>query len=230
MSFTAKDVLWAARTALQDAKNTKWTLEELRVYLNDGLKDIAFNKPTACSESVELGLSEGTYQELADGSQMLRVIRNITSDAGTTPRTAGSIITPIDREVLDTQLPGWHDTTIVPFSATVTHVISDEMNPRVFYVYPGNDGTGLIEAIVSTVPAEVVAPANPLDIESYTAVVDVPDLYENVLRDYVLFRAYQKDSGLPGAAERSVFYQQSYMQALGMRQQIESMANVNTDA
>lgn len=227
MSFTAKDVLWACRTALLDANNTRWTLEELRVYLNAGLKEIAFHKPTAVSENTVIDLDEGTYQELADGSQLLRVVRNITAEGP--PRVAGKNITPIDRSILDSQVPGWHQTSVVPFSATVTHVMTDEMNPRVFYVYPGNTGLGKIEAIISTVPAPVAAPADPLDIDQYSASIDLPDLYENVLRDYVLYRAFQKDVDVPGAAQRSTMHQQNWMSALGMRQQVEMLANINTD-
>lgn len=229
MSFTARDILWAVRTALQDTSNTRWTLEEMRVYLNDGLKEIALYKPTATSEMRVMALASGTYQTLPDGVNLLRVIRNITSAVDATPRIAGKIITPIDRAVLDAQFPGWHDTTVVPFSATVLHVMSDEMNPRAFYVYPGNDGTGRIEAIVSTVPAEVAAPANPLDIDGYTATIDLPDLYENVLRTYVLYRCYEKDSGIPGSAQRAVAHYQQFANALGIKQQVENIANINTD-
>lgn len=229
MSFTAKDILWSVRVALQDANSTRWTLEELRVYLNDGLKLIAYLKPTAVSKHKRIALGAGTYQELPDGEHLLRVTRNITSLEGATPRTGGPVITPIDRSILDAQFRNWHDNAVVPFAKTVTHVMMDEMNPRAYYVYPGNDGTGAIEAIVSTVPTEVAAPADPLNIDNYTALVDLPDLYENPLRDYVLSRAYEKDAGLPAAAARAQAYRASFQSALGMKQQVENVANINTD-
>jgi hypothetical protein len=50
-----------------------------------------------------------------------------------------------------------------------------------------------------------------------------------VRRDYVLHRAFQKDVDVPGAAQRSQMYLQSFMQSLGLRQQVEMMANPNTD-
>lgn len=229
MSFTAKDILWSVRTTLQDANNRRWTLEELRVYINDGTKQIAYFKPSAVSKTKRIALASGTYQELPDGEHMLRVIRNLTSADGVTPRVAGPVITPIDRSILDAQFANWHSTSVVPFSAIVTHVMADEMNPRVFYVYPGNDGNGAIEAIVSTMPTEVAAPANPLDIDSYTATIDLPGLYENVLRDYVLARAYEKDAAIPGAAQRSAAYRQAFNDAMGLKTQLEGVNNINTD-
>lgn len=229
MSFTAKDVLQAASTTLQDSNNRRWSLDELRGYLNDGLKQIAFFKPSAVSETKRIAMQEGTYQELPDGEHLLRVTRNITSAADETPRVGGPIITPIDRSMIDMQFANWHDSTEVPFSATVMHVMMDEENPRSFYVYPGNDGTGAIEAVVSTVPAMIAAPASPTNIASYTATVDIPTLYEGALRDYVLSRAYEKDAAIPGAAQRAAAYRQSFNGAVGMKTQVETANSINTD-
>jgi hypothetical protein len=229
MSFTARDILWAVQTTLQDAANRRWTLEELRVYLNDGIKQIAFLKPSAVSKTKRVAMQEGTYQELPDGEHLLRVTRNITSAVDVTPRVAGPVITPIDRSILDAQFQNWHDEATVPFSATVTHVMMDEENPRAFYVYPGNDGNGAIEAVVSTVPTMVAAPTNPLSLDSYTTVVDLPTLYENPLRDYVLSRAFEKDAAIPGAMQRAAAYRQSFNNSLGVKMQVENANNINTD-
>lgn len=229
MSFTARDILWSVQTTLQDAGNRRWTLEELRVYLNEGLRQIAYFKPSAVSKTKRIALSEGTYQELPDGQHLLRVIRNITSADGVTPRAGGNVVTPIDRSILDAQFANWHDSSIVPYSEIVSHVMVDEENPRAFYVYPGNDGSGAIEAVVSTVPDEVPAPSNPLDINSYTGTIDIPTLYENVLRDYILSRAFEKDAAIPAAMQRSAAYRQSFNAALGVKSQVESANNINTD-
>lgn len=229
MPITARDILWAAKVTLQDANNTRWTLEEMRVYLNDGLRFIAFHKPNAVTETALVELDEGTYQRLAEGQTLVRVIRNITSAADATPRVGGKPITPIDRAILDAQFPGWHDTNTIPYSATVTHVMSDPMDASAFYVYPGNTGAGRIEAIVTTLPDEVAAPGDPLDIDAYTAQIDIDAIYKNPLRDYVLSRCYEKDNGVPASAQRAVLYKQSVLSALGLKGQAEMIANVNTD-
>lgn len=230
MTFTAKDVLQPVVTTLQDSSNRRWSLDELRIYLNDGLREIALLKPSAVSESKRITLQEGTLQELPDGEYLLRVIRNITSADGAAIRTAGPAITTIDRSMLDMQFSNWHDSAVVPFSATVLHVMIDEENPRRYYVYPGNDGTGVIEAVVSTIPAPVSATATPTDIDTYgSKTVDIPDLYQSALRDYILSRAYEKDAAIPGAAQRAVAYRQAFNATIGAKQQVEMANTINTD-
>lgn len=230
MALTAQDVLSRARTVLQDAGSTRWLLPELLDWINDGLRSVALYKPTAISETKVLELDEGTYQELAPGQQLLRARRNITSAAGATPRVGGPVITPIAREILDAQNPNWHDNNSVPFSATVRHIMSDVMDPRVFYVFPGNDGTGKIEATVSKEPAglEIASGADANDIASYTMELPISPIYLDPLLDFVLYRAFSKDMQLAGSAQRSVAHYQNFMNALNLRQEVEKQANVNT--
>ena len=40
-------------------------------------------------------------------------------------------------------------------------------------------------------------------IEKYVAPVDLPDIYQTILLDLVLFRAFSKDSAAPDAAQRA---------------------------
>ena len=228
MPFTAQEILQDVRNTLQDTDFTRWTLNELRLYLNDGLREIAFHKPTACSDTVELSMSAGTLQTLGEGQSLIRAIRNITSAPGANPRVGGMIISPTSRAVLDSQFANWHDTNSVPFSDTVVHVVFDPMAPREFYVYPGNDGTGLIEAVIGLIPDAIAAPANPNDIAEYTANVDIDYIYKSVLRDYILSRCFEKDSASQAAAQRAVAHKNSFMQALGVKQQIDSTAQINT--
>lgn len=228
MALTAKDVLSRARIVLQDAGSTRWLLPELLDWLNDGLRSIALYKPSAISVTKVLELDEGTYQELAEGQQLLRVTRNITSATGTSPRVGGPVITPIAREILDAQLPNWHDTNSVPFSDTVRHVMSDIMDPRAFYVFPGNDGTGKIEATVSKEPTPITVAGDANDIDNYTEAIPISPIYIDPLIDFVLYRAFSKDMQFAGSAERSIAHYQNFQNALGVRQQTENMANVNT--
>jgi len=228
MPITAQDVLTRARAVLQDAGSTRWLLPELLDWINDGLRSIALYKPSAISETTVLELQEGTYQELAEGQQLLRAARNITSAVGATPRVGGPVITPIAREILDAQNPNWHDTGSVPFSATVRHVMSDLMDPRIFYLYPGNDGTGKIEATVSKEPAPIAATGDVNDIFSYAVDLPISPIYLDPLLDFVLYRAFSKDMQLAGSAQRSVAHYQNFMNALNLRQQVENLSNVNT--
>jgi hypothetical protein len=203
MTFQAKDVMKRASTILQDEDAVRWTAPELHAYLNDGLREIVSIKPNALSKTVNLQLQTGTLQSLpTEYTVFSRVTRNMT-----TPTTGGKAIRALaKREIMDSHMPSWQDPAVMPFAKSVVHVIHDLADPRSYYVVPGNDGTGLIEAVVGAMPQPNAAPAgvtDQLEVDNYTNVVDMPDIYQNALIDYVLYRAYSKDSRMAGAAQRS---------------------------
>lgn len=222
MAFQARDVIRRTMIMLQDGGGVRWPVPELCDWLDDGLREIALQKPTATSTTAVLALVEGTKQELpAQYHKLLAVVRNVS----------GRVVTPAVREVFDMQFPGWHDTTVLPFSATVMHVIDDMFDQKAFYVVPGNTGTGEVEAIVSKLPAKIVRPTganSPLDIDAYTGEVDMPDIYQNALVDYTAYRAFSKDINVPGAAQRAQAHYQLFQQALGIKSQVEMAQNVDT--
>ena len=200
MPFAARDVMKRAATTLQDVDGVRWPATELHGYLNDGLREIVALKPNANTKTVTLSLASGTLQTLpAQYTVLSRVVRNIDS-AG----TGGRAVRPIaDRSIMDAQIPGWQHSEVLPFAKTVVHVIHDMVNPRAFCVVPGNNGAGQIEAVVGAIPAAVPLPASPTSFDDYTATVDIPDLYQNALVDYMLYRAHSKDNGMPNAAARA---------------------------
>ncbi|SDX73928.1 phage adaptor protein [Roseicitreum antarcticum] len=222
MAFQARDVMRRATIMLQDGGGVRWPAPELCDWLDDGAREIALQKPTATASTAVLELVEGTKQSLPEGyHKLLAVVRNV----------AGRVVTPAVREVFDTQIPGWHDTAVLPFSATVMHVVDDMFDQSVFYVVPGNTGTGEVEAIVSRLPEKITRPSGGssiLDLDSYTAAVAVPDIYQNALVDYVCYRAFSKDINVAGAAQRAQAHYQLFQQALGIKSQVEMAQNVDT--
>ncbi|MGP9790695.1 phage adaptor protein [Roseinatronobacter sp. NSM] len=220
MAFTARQVIQTAQATLQDAGAVRWVLPELLNYLNAGTREIALQKPTATSVTTTMNLVSGTKQTLPEGyHRLLGAIQNVGN---------GRVIKPIMREILDQHMPGWHSNTTLPFNGTVQHIIDDMFDTSVFYVCPGNDGTGEIEVIMSRLPAPIPAPSSPMDIESYTADVMVPDIYENCLVDYVCYRAFSKDIAVAGAAQRAQAHYQLFQQSLGIKTQVDMAQNVDT--
>lgn len=227
----AKDILQRASITLHDSGSVRWPLPELLLYLNDAMEELALHKPNAVTQTVELTLGKGTWQTVVDPHiSLVRVIRNLaTLDASASKRTGGIAITVTERMALDLVMPGWQDPSVLAQSAVVNHIIQDLADPRSFYVVPGNDGTGTIEAVVAVKPAAIVEPGNPLDIASYAIdITDVPMIFKNALTDYVLYRAYSKDSTDPGAAQRSQAHYQLFANAIGLKQQTDAITNVNT--
>lgn len=219
MPFQAKDVMHSASVTLQDFGNVHWTAPELHTYLNDALREIVALKPNAKSGTVTLELATGTLQTLPDEYTVLsRVTRNLVlgHDEVGGPTGGKAIRTLARREIIDSQIPGWQAAATLPFAAVVENVIHDMADPRSFYVVPGNDGTGKIEAMVGMVPPSVTAPVAPnnLAIENYTQSVDFPDIYRNAIVDFILYRAFSKDSGVPNAANRASAHFTQFREAI----------------
>jgi hypothetical protein len=90
-----------------------------------------------------------------------------------------------------------------------------------YWVYPGNDGTGYVEADVSVLPTPLVAAGNVNSIGSYSADVGLLELYGGPLLDYVLYRCQLKDD-IDGAAGRSAVHFQQFASVLGIKIQVEA--------
>jgi hypothetical protein len=223
MPVNVTSVLSRAAKALSDVDEVRWTQASKLEYFNDGLLEIAVQKPTAFSTTVEIALNVGTLQIVpAAYSGLVRATRNVSGVLDATPRVGGRVITPARQDILNDQFLDWHNPSSVPFGRITSHVIADEMHPRQFYVFPGNDGTGIIEAIVSLIPTPITGAVNA----NTTAPID--QVYFNALADYVASRCYGEDMILNGSAQRAQVHYGLFQAALGVRVGIEGAQNVNT--
>lgn len=223
MPVNVANVLSRAAKALSDVDEVRWTQASKLEYFNDGLIEVSVQKPSAFSRNVEIALAQGTLQAVpADYSGIIRAIRNIQGAIDATPRVGGRVITPARQDILNDQFLDWHDVATVPFSRVVQHIVADAFDPRTFYVFPGNDGTGIIEATVSLIPSAI---ASPIDANT-TAPLD--NTYFNAMADYVAYRCYAEDAILNGTTQRAQAHYSLFQGALGIRQDIEGVANVNT--
>ena len=215
MTFTATDIYDRAALILQDAGHVRWPIATvLRVWLNDGLRTIAIAKPTATSERVDFALQPGSRQELTNPEhlQVIEVQRNVE----------GAPITAVSRHLLDAALGNWQDPTVLDAHDQADHVIYDETEPDVFYVVPGNDGTGRIEIIVSTLPDKVTA-ATEADEDA----VDIADEYLEPLVQFVVAKCYSMDTAIAGSAARAQTAMAAFSAAIGMQAEAEK-TNPNT--
>ena len=188
-TITALSIINKAKTTLQDTTNVRWSDAELLTYLNDGQRAIAVVRPDSCSVTANITLVAGTRQTIPDaGTSLLRAVRNMGA-GGTTP---GRAIRHVPMELLDANVPNWHDTAGA--SAVVQHVVAAPNQPQHFYVYPPSPGGQQIEIIYAAPPAEVAAVGN---------VIGVDDVFATPLFDYVCFRAYTKDQETTGNDARA---------------------------
>lgn len=230
MPVMASDVISRAQIVVQDTTGVRWPFSELLQWLNDGQREVALYKPSATAQNVALMLQQGTLQNIGPGGlALLRVVRNLKTPV-TNPRVGTRAVRIVEREVLDSQHPSWHDPEVFPYQKEVKHFCFDESDPTNFYVFPGNNGTGAVEAVVSKSPDDVslTSGADTNNINAYRLPIQVPDIYANCLLDYVLFRAYSKDADYAGNAERSAGHYAMFTAALGAKTQNELAFNPNT--
>lgn len=224
MAFTGRYIMEAAQRLLNDSTNVRWSLEELAQWINDGCRAIVLAKPSATAESRVMELEVGTHQFVPNSPApvplaLLDITRNLKTTA-TNPRVGGRIVRPTTRKLLDVNDPDWHDSAETAYQAEVRQWIYDEMNPLEFYVYPGNDGNGILEIVVSVTPALLAPTGSVLELASWETTIALPDPYSTPLIDYVLYRAQIKDDD--GAnAQRAMAHYQSFANALGLKAQVD---------
>lgn len=227
---TARDIMERAAILLNDTGFVRWTLAELCTWLNEAQLAVVLAKPSALSRSRVVTLSVGTWQQIAtpDGEPkrlaLLDITRNLT--AATPNRVGGRVIKPVSRQQLDAQNPNWHSTSAVAFSATVKHFTYDEQNPLEYYVYPGNDGTGMVEAVLSEQPALIEADGAATELASYETEIDLPEPYSVPIVDYVCSRAYAKDAP-QGVSARANDHYAKFAAAVGLKIQVEGSSSPN---
>ena len=195
MSVPVQAVIDRVQISLQDTTGIRWpVVSELVLWVNDAQRAIVLLKPDAGAINTTIALVAGTKQAIpSEGNRLLRAVRNMSS---ATDGTGGRSVRQVERDVLDSMTPDWHDPSIsgdAAHSATVKHYIYDDSNPRNFYVYPGVKGTSHLEIIYSGNPAVVALADN----------IAIPDIWANAILSYVLYMAYQKDSEHAGNRSRA---------------------------
>lgn len=210
-------VIEKVQIILQDTTGIRWPSEtELLGWLNDGQREVLILKPNAYVVNGVRKLDAGTKQTLpANAIQLMDVPRNM-GNGGTAP---GRAVRIASREILDAQSPNWH---AAPANKEVRHYTYTPLDPKHYYVYPPQPAAdqGYVEEIYSAVPpAATIQGAITLD-----------DIYQNVLVDYILYRAYSKDAEYAANAGRAAAHQSAYVGALTGKTQAEIVVNPNTTA
>lgn len=233
MAVTASDIMDRAQRIVLDETNVRWPLPELLLWINDAERDVVIHKPSALSVTEAMTLQEGTYQKVPEKHiGLLRVVRNLVSAPTAVPRLGGRAVRVVSREILDTQNPDWHDPNEVEFRQAVKHYLFDEQDPRSFYVYPGNDGSGVLECIFAAQPQKLVLPqgVDASELASYSMPLNLSDIYANAVLDFVLYRAYTKDAQFAGNAQRAAAHYQQYANGIGIKVQNDLAVSPNAAA
>jgi len=201
------DILDRASIILQDNTNVRFPNDELLKFFNDAQKEVVLHRPDANMNNQSITLVAGSKQSLpSTGLRLIDVVRNVS----------GKAVTQVDRQILDETLPNWHET--VAGSDGIEHFIYDPADPKNFYVYPKGTTDLDLEIVYSSAPSDQAVS----NFDSDTSTITLDDIYANCLLDYILYRAYQKDSEYAGNSQRSMMHYQGFSNALGIKTQADS--------
>ena len=194
MTIAAQSIIRRVVETMQDNTSIRWPIAELVRYLNDGQREVVLYRPDSMVTNASVTLVAGAKQALpTNGAKLIDVVRN----TGVNKRS----VRITSRTILDTQSPNWYNLTGV---TEVLHYMYDPRDPRVFYVYPPAASSGAsVEVVYAAYPTDIAEPADGAVYSAVTGNISLPDIYGNVLGDYILYRAYSKDSEYAGNVQRA---------------------------
>ena len=222
MALTGTNLLSRIEDILQDTTSVRWPEAELLRYINDAQREIVNYRPESSAKTANVQLVTGTKQTLpTEGLRLIKVTRNMSDTSG--GATGKRAVRIVNVDILNTQEPDWNDPNVSGDAAhgtVVKHYIFDEDDPKNYYVYPGVSGNAYLEIVYSKIPT---------DLSSASSNLDIDDVYGNAVIDYVLFRAYQKDSEYAGNAQRSQIHYQLFLQCIMQGMQAQELLSPNND-
>ncbi|MGZ5183602.1 MAG: phage adaptor protein [Caldimonas sp.] len=213
-TIAASEILDKVAQELFDITGTQWARTELLGWLNDGQRQIVMLTPQSTSLRTVVQLQAGTEQTIPDdGWMLIDVYRNM----GTDGQTPGRAIRLIARKLLDSFNPDWHSAAQV---AAPKNYLFDPQSVTQFWVNPPSDGTGFVEINYSQVPA---------DLASENDTINVNNIFETALVDYILYRACSKNVAYSPGKDKAAGYFAAFQAALNMKTQAEMVNDPNQD-
>jgi len=198
----ASDIIDRVRIVLNDAAGTRWPNAELFQWITDAQLLIALVRPDEVNATANKALDAGTKQTIpSDGLRLLDVKRNLKDAEG----TPGRAIRIIEQSDLDLFNPDWHTATQ---SLEIKHYVYDNRENLAFWVYPPAKVGARVEVLYSRNPGKVTATTDTLAVR---------DIYQEVLVNYVLFRAYGKDADYANNTQLMSSYLQIVNALLGLK-------------
>lgn len=169
-------------------------------WINDSIREIIVAQPEANTVVGNVLLAAGTKQTLPAGAIALGRVNRNTGASGT---TIGEAPRQSTLELMDRHKPSWHADTA---TAVVKNYMKPQHTPRTFYVWPPSTGAVNLEVEYSAVPTQLTTTGQTIGID---------DHYVNAIVEYVLYRAFGKDSELAGTKALSQQHYEAFAQCLG---------------
>jgi len=204
----ASDLLHACAHELNDlepgSEYVRFPQAELIEYLNEALAQLAVLKPTLFRTITTLTLGPGAQQKLPEHIETLEdIVFNLNAD--------GSLGAPV--------LPGAFELERTYGKGVCPS--NDGYAVRSYAVLPSTDGYFYIDPPVppgTTVRVQAVVQVAPQVITTFDTPIDLPSAspltYRNAFKDWVLYRAFAKDTESQTSAGNSQAHFKAFYQAI----------------
>ena len=225
MPITAQSIVQRATLIAQDVTSVRWSARELTRWLNDAQREVVMFRPDSTATAVVATPVPGTAatrQTLANMSGVVNPAKLIDVTRNMAASGSYRSVRLVSREIMDSQFPGWHAAAA---AIDTIHFIFDNRDPLAFYLYPQPTAATRLEVIYAAFPTAIALPAEGViltaalsdtDTSVVAGNVALPDTYANALLDYVLYRAYLKDSDYAGNVQRAQAHYAAFANSLGM--------------
>lgn len=195
----ASDLLDPVAATLLDTAHRTWSFDDLMGYLTEALRATAGAKPNMYVVQAPFTVAAGVLQTIpSDGVALFNITRNIGG--------RNRVVTEVNDDLLEEANRFWPNATQ---QAEVEHYTADPRTPLHFRVFPPNDGTGNVEIVYGAVPPPILYPTQELL---------VTDSFQAPLTNFVLSRAYAKNSKRQDLAKAS-YYMQQWAAFVGLKSQ-----------
>lgn len=197
-TILASAIISTARSILLDPDADWFSNADLLGALNRAERRVLLVRPELSSSRVTLELDAGIAQVLpANATALLDIFQNTVSK-----RRARQT----SRAMLEHLNDRWSAAT---GQTEVIHWTADLRSKTRYDVYPPNDGSGQLEALIGTVPTPIPTTGD---------VINLNDIYETPLLYYVLCEAFSVNSEKQDMA-KSTSYENRASQLLGVNAQ-----------
>lgn len=180
---------------LVDLRHTRWTRAELLDFMNDAIAAILIRRPDLSRATKSIAITGNTIVLPEDAYQILTVnhIGNVAAQY-------------VDIHKLNQLYPGWRIQKGEPHSWT-----RNELDETTLFVFPGPNAEVEVELVYS---ASLTLPETASK-EDDTTPFPLPDLFEGVVVDFMMYRAYNKDGQNQAESGKAALHFQSFATALG---------------
>lgn len=212
MTVKAVDVLQRVVWIIQDDTSVRWSAAEMVQWLNDAQTAAQTLRPEVTEVVTTFDCAPGALQNLFDNAdnlpeppaKIMKVSRNVSLEG------RFRAIRLVQRDMMDVVRPTWQSD--VPATDCVNYMVDDNL-PAVFWVWPPAPVPSTrtpamrLEIHYSAAPKPLDLPAPDKTWKDTVGDLSVRDRFAMVLVDYVLYRAYMKDSefGANGSRAKTHF-------------------------